>query len=138
MFDFFSSPGTEDLDQRLFIGAATFHGLVQFLGAKVGSWHHQTDNNRFEMAAQFTLQILHEILIKTVIIKIGISIRGVSSRRFQILKISKFWKVQDVLGELSLISNVNIVEIIIISVSGPIEGRSKFNGGDYTRLPSSS
>ena len=62
-FHFLVGPGAEDFDQRFFVGAAAFHGLVQLFGAVFDCGHHQTDDDRFEMAAQFTFQVLDEILI---------------------------------------------------------------------------
>ena len=62
LLHFVEGSGAEDFDQRFLVGAGALHGLVQLFGAVVGRRHHQTDDHRFEFAAQLTFQILDQIL----------------------------------------------------------------------------
>ena len=54
--------GAEDFHQSLFIRPGAFHGFMELFGAVVGRGHHQPYNHRFEIAAQFALEVFNEIL----------------------------------------------------------------------------
>ena len=59
---FLVASGAEDFHQSLFIRPGAFHGFMELFGAVVGRGHHQPYNDRFEIAAQFALEVFNEIL----------------------------------------------------------------------------